>query len=71
MALYLAKKVPNLTIVIIGRWKTDAFLRYIRKKIAQFSVNLSSKMTANENFFTVTDFQRKISSNGPPSTTCS
>ena len=65
MALYLAK-VPTLTIMIIGRWKSDAFLRYIRKQVAQFSQNLSTQMLQNENFYTVPDFQRALPSNGPP-----
>jgi len=50
MALYLAK-VPTLTIMIIGQWKSDAFLLYIRKQVAQFSQNLSSQMLQNENFY--------------------
>ena len=55
MALFLAK-VPTLTIMIIGRWRSDAFLRYIRKQVAQFSLHLSSKMLDNEEFFTTPDF---------------
>ena len=65
MALYLAK-VPTLTIMIIGRWKSDAFLLYIRKQVAQFLQNLSTQMLQNENFYTVPDFQRALPSNGPP-----
>ena len=65
MALYLAK-VPTLTIMIIGRWKSDAFLLYIRKQVAQFSQNLSTQMLQNENFYTVPDFHRTLPSNGPP-----
>jgi hypothetical protein len=36
MAMHLAE-VPVYTIMIIGRWSSDAFLRYIRKQVAQFS----------------------------------
>ena len=51
MAMYLAH-VPTFTIMIIGRWSSDAFLRYIRKQVEGFSSNVSSLMLQNENFFT-------------------
>ena len=57
MALFLAG-VPVLTIMIIGRWKSDAFLRYIRKQIALFSQNLTDKMLQVDSFFTMPDFRR-------------
>ena len=43
MAMYLGE-VPVYTIVMIGRWSSDAFLRYIRKQVKQFSHNVSKKM---------------------------
>ena len=51
LTLYLAK-VPTYTIMIIGRWSSDAFLRYIRKQVEGFSSNISSLMLQNEDFFT-------------------
>ena len=57
MALFLAG-VPVLTIMIIGRWKSDAFLRYIRKQVALFSQNLTDKMLQVTSFFTMPDFHR-------------
>jgi hypothetical protein len=51
MALYLGH-VPVLTIMIIGRWKSDAFLRYIRKQVALFSENLTDRMLDVDSFFT-------------------
>ncbi|KAL3809165.1 hypothetical protein ACHAXA_004664 [Cyclostephanos tholiformis] len=36
MEMYLAG-VPVYTIMLIGRWSSDAFLRYIRKQVEQFS----------------------------------
>jgi len=68
MALYLAK-VPVLTIMIIGRWKSDAFLRYIRKQVAMFSHNLTDKMLESEHFFTTPDFQRVQQARSTPLTT--
>ena len=62
MALFLAG-TPCLTIMIIGRWRSDAFLRYIRKHVATFSINLSTSMLQSEHFFTTPDFQTLRSSN--------
>ncbi len=52
MAMYLAG-VPVFTIMLLGRWSSDAFLRYIRKQVREFSTGISSKMIQNENFYTV------------------
>ena len=43
MAMYLVE-CPVYTIMLIGRWSSDAFLRYIRKKVEQFSHNVSRRM---------------------------
>ena len=40
MAMYLGE-FPVYTIMMIGRWSSDAFLRYIRKKVKKFSHNVS------------------------------
>ena len=55
MAMYL-DKVPTFSIMMIGRWSSDAFLKYIRKQVEQFSHNVSRRMLNNENFFTTPDF---------------
>ena len=60
MAMYLAD-VATFTIMMIGRWSSDAFLRYIRKQVEQFSHNVSIKMIRNENFFTTPDFAPTVS----------
>ncbi len=52
MAMYLAG-VPVYTIMLIGRWSSDAFLLYIRRQVQEFSKNVSKKMTSNESFFTI------------------
>ena len=49
MALCLAK-VEVYTITIIGRWKSDAFMRYIRKQVQQFTTDLSNRMLQVEHF---------------------
>jgi hypothetical protein len=45
MQMYLGE-CPVYTIMLIGRWSSDAFLRYIRKQIEQFSHNVSRCMLA-------------------------
>ena len=57
MAMHLAE-VPVYTIMIIGRWSSDAFLRYIRKQVAQFSQNIASRMITTQHFIHVPDLQR-------------
>jgi hypothetical protein len=52
MAMYLAH-VPVFTIMLLGRWSSDAFLRYIRKQVKEFSNGISSKMIQLEHFFTI------------------
>ena len=60
MAMYLAG-VPTFSIMMIGRWFSDSFLKYIRKKVKQFSDNISSRMLQNESYFTTPDFDPTIS----------
>ena len=49
MAMYLAH-VPVFTIMLLGRWSSNAFLRYIRKQVKEFSNGISSKMIQHEQF---------------------
>ena len=49
MAMYL-DEVPVYTIMLIGRWSSNAFLLYIRKQVEQFSKNISSRMINNLSF---------------------
>ena len=53
-------RVPPLRIMIIGRCQSDAFLVYIRKQVAKFSIKVSNKILQNKEFFTVPDFGRTI-----------
>ena len=43
MEMYLAK-VPVYTIMLIGRWSSNAFLHYIRKQVEQFSRHVAKQM---------------------------
>jgi hypothetical protein len=51
MAMYLAG-VPVYTIMLIGRWSSDAFLRYIRRQVQEFSAGVSRRMILTNDFFT-------------------
>lgn len=46
MAMFLGG-LPVYLIMLMGRWSSDAFLRYIRKQVEQFSHDVSSKMIEN------------------------
>ncbi|MGH7974513.1 MAG: hypothetical protein ACREBR_03210 [bacterium] len=52
MAMYLAH-VPIYTIMLIGRWSSDAFLRYIRRQVQQFGAGVSEQMLTNQSFYTI------------------
>jgi hypothetical protein len=54
MAMYLGG-VPVFTIMLLGRWSSDAFLRYIRKQVQEFSSGVSKRMITHENFYTITN----------------
>ena len=49
MAMYL-DEVPVYTIMLIGRWSSDAFLLYICKQVEQFSHKVSTWMIRNLEF---------------------
>ncbi len=55
MGMYLAG-TPVYTIMLLGRWSSDAFMRYIRKQVLSMSHGVSSKMITYEEFYTVPDF---------------
>jgi hypothetical protein len=52
LAMYLAG-VPVFTIMLMGRWSSDAFLCYIRKQVKEFSSGISKRMITNEKIFTI------------------
>ena len=49
MALCLAK-VETYIIKIIGRWKSDSFMKYIRKQVQQFTSGITERMVQIEHF---------------------
>ena len=60
----MAMKLAGIefTIMIIGRWQSMAFLDYIRKQVAQFSINITDQMLSNAHFFTTPDFREQSNS---------
>jgi hypothetical protein len=52
MAMYLAR-VPVVTIMLPGRWSSDASLCCTRKQVKEFSNGISLKMVLHEHFFTI------------------
>lgn len=56
MALALSpKNHPDLKIKTLGRWKSDAFLAYIRPQILELTSNLAGDMVENAATYTMTD----------------
>ena len=56
MAMYLSpKRIQTYTIMLQGRWCSDAFLRYIRKQVQEFSQGVSEAMICDTTyaFFTI------------------
>ena len=49
MAMFL-DEVPVPRIKMLGRWSSDAFLKYIRKQVEEFSHNISSRMIKHREF---------------------
>ena len=49
------------TIRLIGRWKSDSFLKYIRKQVLQFSSNISRRMLDQEHFTHIPNFDKNSS----------
>jgi hypothetical protein len=54
MAMYLSN-IPVYTIMLLGRWSSDAFLLYIRKQVQQFSAGVAERMVAHQDFYTIPD----------------
>ena len=66
MAMYL-NKVPTFTIMLQGRWCSDAFLRYIRKQVKEFSAGVSAAMVKNDmyEFYNVPDCLEHLQDEDP------
>jgi hypothetical protein len=52
MAMHLGG-CATFVIMITGRWKSAAFMEYIREQIAQFSEEVSQRMILRQNYFAI------------------
>ena len=43
----------NYKIMLLGRWKSIAFMKYIRKQVQEFSKGTSTKSTSQLDFYTI------------------
>ena len=68
MALYLAKRAVS-TIMLIGRWCSDAFLLYVRRQVQEFSAGISEDMVAIDNYFTIPNLE-EVDSLDPRTRNC-
>mgnify|MGYP006183761981 CR=1 FL=1 len=64
MAMYL-RECPVYTIMLMGRWSSNAFLRYIRKQVLEFSHNVSKRMLRFRTHRHVPEFDQGIAANDP------
>jgi hypothetical protein len=55
MGMFLAG-TPVYTIMLMGRWSSDAFMRYIQKQVLSLSHGIAAKMLTYEQFYTAPDF---------------
>ena len=54
MAMFM-DDTPVYMIMLMGRWSSDAFLKYIRRQVLEFSKGLSFRMIRNDILFTITE----------------
>jgi hypothetical protein len=55
MGMFLAS-TPVYSIMLIGRWSSDAFMCYIQKQVLEISHRVSRKMITYEEFYPIPDF---------------
>ena len=52
MAMFM-DDTPVFMIMLMGRWSSDAFLKYIRRQVLEFSKGMSLRMIKNDFLFTI------------------
>jgi hypothetical protein len=58
MAMYL-NGIPVYTIMLLGRWSSDAFLLYIRKQVTEFSKGVARKTIQRPVYFHISHADRE------------
>jgi hypothetical protein len=64
MTMYLGE-CPVFMIMLIGRWSSNAFLRYIIKEVMEFSQNVAKRMLACQNFRHIPDIHTQVAPDDP------
>ena len=59
MVVHLAG-VLVYTIMLIGQWSPNTFLKYIHCQVLEFSKRVVARMITNEQFFMVPDFVHHV-----------
>ena len=67
MEIYLYKVYPE-TIMILGRWASSAFLRYIRIQVSDLRKGISNLMTYNQALYTIPEIKVVYHTPGQPDT---
>ena len=67
MEIYLAKVYPE-TIMIMGRWESSAFLRYIHNQVSDISKGISTFTKNNHAFYTIPEIEVVYHTPGQPNT---
>ena len=57
--------VETFQIKLIGRWSSDAFLRYIRKQVMEFAQNVSGRMIRTPDFYSIPNIPPTHTSRAP------
>ena len=52
MAMFM-DDTPVYMMMLMGRWSSDAFLKYIRRQVLEFSKGISIRMIRNDILFTI------------------
>ena len=55
--------ISEPTIRLIGRWRSDSFLKYIRTQVREFASNISRRMNENEHFTHIPNYKNSSSPN--------
>jgi hypothetical protein len=64
MAMHL-DAVPTYSIMLIGRWSSDAFMRYIRVQVMEFAQKVASRMIRHQNFMSIPDLDPRTDEGDP------
>ena len=59
MAMFM-DDTPVFMIMLMGRWSSDAFLKYLRRQVLEFSKGMSRRMVKNEYLYSIPNHQTDI-----------